>query len=403
MYYPQDSPAEIGPTHLIPGTQYHKRITDKDRENAIPAAGDAGTIFLTHFDIAHAAGINKTNKPRHMIKFIYVRAHEPVKPSWDCRNTMWRNPETLATPHDLRLPWSHMWDWLCGKDDRYESFRGLHIEHVDDAADALRTGDRRAQIAAMCSLAADKDIRAIPALIGKLNDSEEPWTRLAALHTLGALGAPSVQPLAASLVNSAAKKTGDSAAERWNESAITMDDEAHALAAIGLPSLDTLVGLLGLENEWVRINAAFGLGEMDGLAAKAVPTLTRSLNDDSHRVVRTATDALSSIRRNAGEFMPALKRLLKSGRPEWDTVMGRHWTPYDQVRFNVAMAFARLGKEASSQEDLLLDTLADTNGQVAMFALDALRRIGTPSAIGGAMEYLASRRWDESVYKRRLF
>ena len=36
MYYPQDSPVEIGPTHAIPGTQYHRRLTDEDRQNAIP-------------------------------------------------------------------------------------------------------------------------------------------------------------------------------------------------------------------------------------------------------------------------------------------------------------------------------------------------------------------------------
>ena len=403
MYYPQNSPAEIGPTHVIAGTQYHKRLTDEDRRNAFPVAGEAGTVSLTHFDIGHAAGINEAKRPRHMIKFIYVRAEEPIEPSWDCQDTMWRNPQTFATPYELSLPWSHLWDWLCGKNDRYESFRAQSSEQVPDALNVLRSGDRQAQIAAMFSLAADGDTRAIPALIGKLNEEEEQWTRLAAVYALGALGAPAVQPLATSLVNSGADNDDDPVPKPWNEGAISMDDAAHALAAIGSPSVDTLIELLSSKSEWVRINAAFGLGEMDATAARAVPALTRCLDDDSHRVVRTATDALSSIRRSGGEFMPALQRLLKSGRRAWDKADQRDWTPYEQVRVNVAMAFARLGKNASSAEELLLDTLADPNGHVAKFALDALRRIGTPSAMDGAMEYLMSRRWDESLLKDRTF
>ena len=403
MYYPQDTPVEIGPTHVIAGSQYHKRLTDEDRKKTIPVSGEAGTVFLTHFDIGHAAGINKSDKHRHMIKFIYVRAQEPTEPSWDCQDRFWHNPEHLETPYDLSLPWSHMWDWLCGKDDRYESFRALDFDRVDGAVDVLKSGDRQAQIAAMCSIAADKEIGAIPALMAKLNDTEEPWTRLAAVYALGALGAPAVKPLANSLVDSSADKDGDQVSASWNEAATTMEDEAHALAAIGAPSLARLTDLLKSESEWIRINAAFGLGEMDGMATNAVGALTQCLVDDSHCVVRTATDALSSIKRSSGEFIPSLERLLKSGRPEWDYVAKRDWTPNDQVRCNAAMAFARLGNEAALAENVLLDALADPNGQVAKFALDALGRIGTPSATDGAMQYLMSRRWDESILKNRQF
>ena len=128
MYYPQDTPIELGPTHAIPGTQFHKRLTDEDKAQAIPMEGKAGTVSLTHFDVGHAAGVNLLNQPRDMIKFIYVRASEPTAPSWDCQNLQWQNPEAIETPHNLELVWSHMWDWLCGKRDRYESFRSDGIQ-----------------------------------------------------------------------------------------------------------------------------------------------------------------------------------------------------------------------------------------------------------------------------------
>lgn len=402
MYYPQDSPVEIGPTHAIAGTQYHKRLTDEDRGNAIPMAGDAGTVAITHFDIGHAAGINELNVPRHMIKFIYARAVEPTEPSWDCQDMMWRNPETFETPFDLSLAWSHIWDWMCGKDDLYESFRALDVERVDGALAALDAEDRATQIAAMHSLAADRDTDAISALVQKLN-GEEQWTRLTAVYALGAMGEPVVQPLMDALVGSAADQEGETVPKSWNEGAISMDDAAHALAAVGNLSVDGLIDLLSHESEWVRINAAFGLGEMDAVARKAVPALTHCLDDASHCVVRTATDALSSIRQNENAFMPALGKLLKEGRPGWHEDVRRHWTPYEQVRINAAMAFTRLGKDAASAEGLLLETLSDPNGHVAAHALDALRRIGTPSAMDGVMEYLMSRRWDETLTKDVTF
>lgn len=402
MYYPQDSPVEIGPTHAIPGTQYHKKLTDEDRQNTIPMAGEAGTVSITHFDIGHAAGINEMKAPRHMIKFIYVRAEEPTEPSWDCQETLWRNPEKYDAPFDLSLAWSHQWDWLCGKTDLFESFGAMKLDGVDDVMADLDSADRAVQIAAMHTIAATQNTDAIPALIQKLN-GEEQWTRLVAIYALGLLGEAAITPLINALVG-AAKDVDDTPVPKlWNEGAVSMDDAVHALAAMGAPVVDALIALLDHDSEWVRINAAFGLGEMDSVAQKAVPALTRCLDDGSHCVVRTATDALSSIRRDENTFIPALERLLKMGKPSWHDDVRRGWTPYEQVRINAAMAFTRLGKEAVSAETVLLETLADPNGHVAAHALDALRRIGTPTALDGAMSYLMSRRWDESLTRAVTF
>ena len=43
MYYPQDSPVELGPTHVIPGTQFNRGLTDEDRARTLPVAGAAPT------------------------------------------------------------------------------------------------------------------------------------------------------------------------------------------------------------------------------------------------------------------------------------------------------------------------------------------------------------------------
>ena len=376
MYYPQDSPNEIGPTRVIPGTQYHKCLTDEDRQNGIPLEGKAGTVSITHFDIGHAAGINEVNKPRHMIKFIYARSEEPNGPSWDCQDQLWRDPETFETPHNLSLVWSHIWDWLCGKKDLYESFRALKTDTMNEALDAMNADDLDTRISAMHSIAACGDIKAIPSLISRLN-SDPSCERVTAVYTLGALGQPAIEPLVAALKDSTKDKDDDPMTKFWNEGAISMDDATHALAAMGVMSLDSLIDLLNDSSEWIRINAAYALGELDSDAAKAVPALTRCLDDASHCVVRTATDALSTIKQSSEKFIPSLGRLLKGGRPEWLEPLRRNWTAYDQVRVNAAMAFTRLGKDAMSAEELLLDKLADPNGHVSAFTAEALRRIGT--------------------------
>ena len=409
MYYPQDTPIELGPTHAIPGTQFHKRLTDEDRAQALPMEGKAGTVSLTHFDVGHAAGVNLLNQPRDMIKFIYVRASEPTAPSWDCQNLRWQNPEAIETPHNLELVWSHMWDWLCGKRDRYESFRSngvqsttnhlyqyiAALEEDEDLADRLRA---IYNLAGFGSDAAE----AIPALISML-DNDHQAARVAAVYTLGAIGEPAIEPLMDRLKAAGCREDAHPAPEPWNEGAISMEDAAHALTAIGAPAVPALTEALESSSEWVRVNASFALGELDSHAVSAVSKLTACLSDDSHRVVRTATDALGSIHQGAPTFIPHIIRLLTEDRAVWHEEERRGWTIQDQVRTNAAMAFTRLGKDAAGTEEVLFHAMDDPCGHVGAFAMDALRRIDSPAARQAVMAYLEAQRWDESITADRQF
>ena len=44
MYYPQDSPVEVGPTHVIPGTQFNRGLTDEDRAQVVPVVWRAQVV-----------------------------------------------------------------------------------------------------------------------------------------------------------------------------------------------------------------------------------------------------------------------------------------------------------------------------------------------------------------------
>ena len=81
LYFPQDTPAERGPTRVIPGTHLQPYLRKGDFPFAF--VGDhikAGTCLLIAFDIAHAALSNRTDSSRYMLKFIFLRTRNPREP-----------------------------------------------------------------------------------------------------------------------------------------------------------------------------------------------------------------------------------------------------------------------------------------------------------------------------------
>ena len=408
IYYPRNTPAELGPTHVTPGTQFNKRVTDEDREGAIPMEGPAGSLWITHFDVVHAAGINLSDHTRHMIKFIYIRRTEPTEPAWNCSSQLWQKPEGLESTWDLEIAWSHMWDWMCGKQDRYESFRltsGVTAEeNLTDLIATMKIDNVNEVLAAINNLATHGTNAedAIPELINSLNDSHQA-IRAAATYALGVIGDPAIAALVEKVEEAGRTGWEEGAPATWTEGTVQMMDEAHALGAIGAPAVGPLIDLLQSGGEWARINAAFALGEMDSTAVAAVPELTRCLDDKSHRIVRVALDALGTIAHNADLFLPRMRRFLIETNPDWEEVLSgkRAWTALDQVRLNVATTMARLESKAASAEEELVHALDDPCGYVGLLATDALQHLGSPTADQAVMELVMSQRWDSSLYQER--
>ena len=408
IYYPRDTPFAHGPTHVTPGTQFHKVVSDQDRATAVPMAGPAGSLWITHFDIIHGAGINLTDATRHMIKFIYIQRNESTSPSWNCDSERWQNPESLETPWDLEVAWSHMWDWMCGKRNRYDSFlsggTSANGSVSQSIAELSGGGPLDAVLAAIRQLAAlgPEAAEAVPALAELLNKDHQA-ARAAATYALGAIGEPAVAPLLARLEEAGRRGWEEGAQATWGEGTVQMLDEAHALAAIGAVAVSPLIDLLESAGEWGRVNAAFALGEMDSQAAAAVPALTRCLDDDSHRIVRTALDALGTIGGSADQYVPRMRRFLVESRPEWEEVLTgkRAWIARDQVRLNVTTAMARLGCDASSAEEELVRAMEDPCGYVGLLATDALQHLGSPTAERAVLDLVMAQRWDSSLYPDR--
>ena len=77
FYFPQDTPPELGPTEIAPGTHMGHHSRDID-ESGVLASGPAGTLGIHHQSILHRRHEITRSMPRHMLKFNYWRSSPPA-------------------------------------------------------------------------------------------------------------------------------------------------------------------------------------------------------------------------------------------------------------------------------------------------------------------------------------
>ncbi len=99
LYYPREVTPDMGPTVIVPGTQYRNAPTDRmatytNIRGQVPLVVKAGTVAFTHYDIWHGTAANRSPKKRHMIKFLFRRKSDNTRPTWN------HDPELLNQPRD---------------------------------------------------------------------------------------------------------------------------------------------------------------------------------------------------------------------------------------------------------------------------------------------------------------
>ena len=394
MYYSHAVAEVNGPTYVIPGSQFHSTLIDDDRQRQIPVTGRAGTVFLSHFDIGHAGGVNLSKRVRNMIKFIFIRTDEPTKPTWNCRSTQWQKPLEIAAHDDLESVWRHHWNWLCGNGT---TLCAQSDQSVRDGLTVLnRSEDLHQRLVALNKLtkAGPKATSAVATLAALLNSAPQP-ERTCAIYALAAVGCDAIKPLIEILVAAGERESFFDVPSCFNDSVTSMDDAAHALAAMGDGAVEPLVTLLDSPYEWTRLNAVFALGEIGARAGRDVTGLTELLDDPSYRVIHFATSALGKIG-DAGS-QAALCNLLDRDREDWGKKVCKDWPVRHLLHANAAMALAKLGSKAADSEAQIIRHLNHPFGQTGIFVTEALRRIGTPSAIDAVVKDLDLRRWDASL------
>lgn len=102
LYYPRTITPDMGPTVIVPGTQYRNAPTDRmatysNIRGQLPLNVKAGTVAFTHYDLWHGTAANRSNVKRHMVKFLFNRTQENSAPTWN------HDPEALNKPQDWNL------------------------------------------------------------------------------------------------------------------------------------------------------------------------------------------------------------------------------------------------------------------------------------------------------------
>ena len=342
MYVPQDTPAERGPTGVIPGSQF---LTQRPNESIMPeiaAALPAGGFLLIHYDIWHRKMKNLTNLNRYMMKFEFVRMADPIAPSWDHRNADWKLDDLPSV--DLTPVWQRQWAWL---------------RH---AAPPKRS---------------DADMAV---LVRRLREGHEPHAIVAA-YELAGFGADAVGTLAGVVRGNDAD---ESMTNRVSIDGTEPDQGAaarnaiHALVEIGEPALPALLDLLANGRARARSLAAFALGEIPVRTDEIVTALARVTGDVDAAVRVNAVEALG-LKGGHRHAVPALAAALSD--------------PDADVRFSAALSLAQAGPAAADAVPALRAVLTDDNRYVPGYAVEALERIASPEALTALVPFLKSARW----------
>ncbi|MBT7099917.1 phytanoyl-CoA dioxygenase, partial [Candidatus Poribacteria bacterium] len=180
FYYPQDTPAERGPTGVVAASHpYNDRPEGDPRWDELKLVGDAGTVVLVHYDIWHRGTPNTTDEPRYMMKFLFSRMDEPTQPTWDATGDAWQDDTGLHPAMRETL-----WNWHTGAPNAAGGAESTDVASLLTGLGA--ESETQALDAAYEIAGAGADI--VPALVDKLSDeSARVWR--GAGYALSSIGA----------------------------------------------------------------------------------------------------------------------------------------------------------------------------------------------------------------------
>ncbi|HYF51951.1 MAG TPA: HEAT repeat domain-containing protein [Planctomycetota bacterium] len=377
MFYPQDTPHEMGPTGVARGSHCHEeRLGDprsNDEPGAVHVAGDAGTCFLIHYDIWHRATPNITTNTRHMLKFEFMRLDPPFESGQELLPS-WSAPEVDLPPAPHQGMWRQQWNWLRG--DRAPAAREGDSGNVARLIAALKNTDaqERSRAADQLEALGSGASEAVPALIETLADKYEP-AALNAAYALASIGKDAIAPSIDAL--------------RSSDKRVSLR-AAYALAAMDSAVVPALLPVLANDPEpRLRAYAAYALGEIPSTDPKLIAALGRALRDVDPFVRHCAIEALGHKGAAAKAALDGILETLSDGDPE--------------VRFNAVLTLCRMGKVAEPAIGALAKCLKDPDRYVRGYAVEALRHLGTPEAHAILIPYLMTTRWCESTTHESTF
>ena len=199
-------------------------------------------------------------------------------------------------------------------------------------------------------------------------------------------------------------KSEDHLERKFSPRQFVPEDAAVVLGAIGEPAVEPLAALLDDEDPWMRINAAYALGEAGPDAAgRHADRIGELLDNPIAAVARAATDALCTLPCFGSPTVARLHHVLAhdmDGGEEpamGEPSLGGRWTRQNHLRYLASLALlARVtgSNPPDGLEQAFVAGLDDETGYTQAIACQGLERLGTRTGLTAAVRHLQARRWD---------
>ena len=121
FYFPQDTPASLGPTEVVPGSHIGP-VSRPAEEQGVLMSGPAGSIGIHHQSILHRRGVSTVPGLRRMLKYNYWRTAAAAR-DWIIEDDFNFHTAYYGGHHSA-IFYAHMFYWLCGKGDEYRVIGG---------------------------------------------------------------------------------------------------------------------------------------------------------------------------------------------------------------------------------------------------------------------------------------
>ena len=127
FYYPQDTPAELGPTEIVPSSHFlrikRRYMTQYGSiRQAVQTMAPAGSIFITHYSMWHRATRSTAAGIRNLLKYNYRRTAAP-RHDWVADPQCDFTKIDFSTGRQMPEKWhdsvrvARLFLWLCGRED----------------------------------------------------------------------------------------------------------------------------------------------------------------------------------------------------------------------------------------------------------------------------------------------
>lgn len=387
MYYPQDTPVELGPTAVIPGSQYQTRRPDANVLLDRPGVLGAGGCVLMHYDLWHRKMKNLSNHNRYMVKFQFARMQQPLMPTWEHKRSDWCLDDVPSL--DMSAVWHRQWRWLLNAADGTIPAPSQSV----DAAD-LVSDDTRNRLRAVNGLATQPDVGTVhlPRLAALLHDVSDAVS-INAAYAMASIGTDAIPYLCQSIRQNDGLHVDESGFAGQSMDTIPNEERVGRAAAFGLieigeTAVASLLALLRDGKPRARKLAVFALGELGLHQPETIVSIAEATKDPEHSVRLNAVEALG-LGRATASATEALISCLEDSEPD--------------VRFAAALSLARFGREAECATAALSRALSDPNRYVSGHAVEALDRIGTREAAAVLVPFLKTARWCPHTTERSPF